>query len=71
MTLVASSQPNKVLKLFSSKLYKIRAQTLDFLVQNLGPFTTPTSIISLFDIPVPYTQCLAELLLDWLQIAGH
>jgi len=42
MALVAFLQPNKALKLFSSKLYKIRARPLDFLVQNLGPFTTPT-----------------------------
>jgi len=41
--LVVSSQPNKTLKLFNLKLYKIRAQPLDFLVQNVGPFTTPRS----------------------------
>ena len=41
MVLVASSQPNKIFKFFSSKLYKIRARPLDFLVQNVGPFTTP------------------------------
>ena len=40
MALVASSQPNKALKIFSSKLHKIRARPLDFLVQNVGPFTT-------------------------------
>ena len=39
--LVFSSQPNNVLKFFSSKLYKIRARLLDFLVQNVSPFTTP------------------------------
>ena len=44
MALVASSQPNKALKLFSSKLYKIRARPLDFLVQNFRPFTTPTGV---------------------------
>jgi len=42
MALVVSSQPNKVFKLFSSKLYKITARPLDFLVQNFGPFTTPS-----------------------------
>ena len=42
MTLVASSQPNKTLKLFSLKLYKIRARSLDFIVQNFRPFTTPS-----------------------------
>jgi len=41
MILVGSSRPNKTLKLFSSKLYKIRNRSLDFLVQNIGPFTTP------------------------------
>jgi len=41
MALVASSQSNKTLKFFSSKLYKIKARPLDFLVQNFGPFTTP------------------------------
>jgi len=46
MSLVVSSQSNKILKLFSSKLYKIRARPLDFLVQNLGPFTTPTLLTS-------------------------
>ena len=39
MALVASSQSNKALKFFSLKLYKIRARLLDFLVQNIGPFT--------------------------------
>ena len=47
MALVASSQPNKTFKFFSSKLYKIRARpfqdpALRFEVQNIGPFTTPT-----------------------------
>ena len=37
MALVASSQPNKALKIFSSKLYKIRARPLNFLVQILSP----------------------------------
>jgi len=46
MSLVVSSQSNRILKLFSSKLYKIRARPLDFLVQNLGPFTTPTLLTS-------------------------
>ena len=41
MAQVTSSKPNKILKLFSLKLYKIRARLLDFLVQNLGPFTIP------------------------------
>ena len=41
MALVASSQSNKALKFFSSKLYMIRARPLDFLIQNVGPFTTP------------------------------
>ena len=41
MALVTSSQPNKTLKLFSLKLYKIRVRLLDFLVQNLRSFTTP------------------------------
>jgi len=41
MALVASSQPKKTLKLFSSKLYNIRARPLDFLVQNLELFTIP------------------------------
>ena len=31
MALVASSQPNKTLKFFSSNLYKIRARSLDYL----------------------------------------
>ena len=44
MVLVVSSQPNKALKLFSSKLYKIRARPLDFLIQNFRPFTTPTGV---------------------------
>jgi len=39
MALVASSQSNEALKIFSLKLYKIRAQPLNFLVQNIGPFT--------------------------------
>jgi hypothetical protein len=34
MALVASSQPNKA--------FKIRVRSLDFLVQNVGPFTTPS-----------------------------
>ena len=42
MALMASSQPNKTFKFFNSKLHKIRAWPLDFLVQNVGPFTTPT-----------------------------
>ena len=46
MALVASSQPNKSFKLFSSKLYKIRVRPLNFLVQNLEPFTTPRCISS-------------------------
>ena len=41
MALVTSSRPNKTLKFFNSKLHKIRARPLDFLVQNIGPFTTP------------------------------
>ena len=41
MAIVASSQPNKILKFFSLKLYKIRVRPLDFLGQNLEPFTTP------------------------------
>ena len=32
-----SSQPNKALKFFSLKLYKIKARSLDFLVQNVSP----------------------------------
>ena len=43
MALVVSSQPNKALKIFSLELYKIRARPLDFLVQNVGPFTTPSA----------------------------
>ena len=46
MFLVASSQPNKFFKLFNLKLYRLEsdpfsARPLDFLVQNLGPFTIP------------------------------
>ena len=40
MALVASSQSNKTLKFFSLKLYKIRARFLNFLIQNVGSFTT-------------------------------
>jgi len=46
MAQVASSKLNKTLKLFSSKLYKIRVRPLDFLVQNLGLFTTPRYVIT-------------------------
>lgn len=46
-----------------------------FLLSSAGEISTKISIRRyshlFFDIPVPYTQYLAELLLDWLQIAGH
>ena len=47
MVLVVSLQPNKIFKLFSSKLYKIKARHFQdrsqiFLFQNLGSFTTPS-----------------------------
>jgi len=46
MSLVVFSQSNKIFKLFNLKLYRLepgpfRTQSLDFLVQNLGPFTIP------------------------------
>ena len=47
MALVISSQPNKALKFLVQKYIYLepgpfRARSLDFLVQNVGPFTTPT-----------------------------
>ena len=65
MALVASSQPNKALKLFSSKLYKIRARHLDFLVQNFGPFTIPTSS----NLYVNIDLTLLEYLLQYIHIS--
>ena len=50
MAVVDSTQPNKTLKLFSSKLYKIRARPLDFLIQNFKPFTTPKCTPGAFNI---------------------
>ena len=46
MSLVVFSQSNKIFKLFNLKLYRLesgpfRTQSLDFLVQNFGPFIIP------------------------------
>ena len=51
MALVAYSQPNKTLKFLVQKYICLepgpfRARSLNFLVQNVGPFTTPTSVTS-------------------------
>ena len=37
---MTSLQPNKVFKVFSSKLYKIIIRFLNFLIQNIEPFIT-------------------------------
>jgi hypothetical protein len=50
MTLVLFSQSNLVLYIFSSKLYKIRAQPLDYLAKNLRSFISPTFSLKLYKI---------------------
>ena len=45
MALVASSQLNKTLKIFNSKLYKIRTRPLDFLVQNVRAASSRRNVV--------------------------